>query len=43
MNAVLQGFGAGGIHGVEPIGENGAGDIDNLTVAARLLLQLPKL
>ena len=40
MDAVLQSFGAGCVHGVEPVGENGAEDIDNLTVAARLLLQL---
>jgi len=39
INAVLQSLGACGVYSVEPVGENGAEDIDDLTVAARLLLQ----
>jgi len=35
MDAFDEGFGAGGFHGIEPVGQHGAEDVDHLTIAVR--------
>ena len=40
MNVVAEGFGTNSFHGVDPVGQDRAQDVDHLPVAARLAFQL---